>query len=68
MDRFINSFEIDVPSVTADLYDIDPQPNDNYSLLNAHDTDILEEERAQVEPPLSPEFLRMEKARNQIQL
>lgn len=41
MGRFINSFEIDVPSVTADLYDIDPQPNDNYSLLNAHAT-ILE--------------------------
>lgn len=41
MGRFINSFEIDVPPVTADLYDIDPQPNDNYSLLNAHAT-ILE--------------------------
>jgi len=41
MGRFINSFEIDVPSVTADLYDIDPQPNENYSLLNAHAT-ILE--------------------------
>jgi hypothetical protein len=42
MSRFINSFEIDVPPVTADLYDIDPQPNDDYSLLNAHAT-ILEE-------------------------
>jgi hypothetical protein len=41
MGRFINSFEIDVPPVTADLYNIDPQPNDNYPLLNAHAT-ILE--------------------------
>lgn len=42
MGRFINSFDIDVPPVTADLYDIDPQPNDNYPLLNAHAT-IFEE-------------------------
>lgn len=42
MGRFTNSFEIDVPAVTADLYDIDPQPNDNYPLLNAH-AKILEE-------------------------
>lgn len=41
MGRFINSFEINVPPVTADLYDIDPQPKDNYSLLNAH-ASILE--------------------------
>jgi len=41
MGRFINSFEIDVPPVTSNLYDIDPQPNNNYSLLNAHAT-ILE--------------------------
>lgn len=40
MGRFINSFEIDMPPVTADLYDIDPQPNDNYPLLHAHATNL----------------------------
>jgi hypothetical protein len=44
MGRFTNSFEINVLPVTADLYDIDPQPNDNYPLLNAHAT-ILEEKQ-----------------------
>lgn len=36
MGRYINSFEVTVPQLTADLYDIDPQPNEDHSLLNAH--------------------------------
>lgn len=36
MANFANAFEIEVPELTADLYDIDPQPADDYSLLNTH--------------------------------
>ena len=40
MARFVNSFEIEVPELTADLYDIDPQPVDDFPLLNTHAVNV----------------------------
>jgi len=38
---FVNSFEIELPTIEADLYSIDPQPSgDKYSVLNSHTVDI----------------------------
>ena len=43
MGLFVNSFEIETPSIEADIYAIDPQPGgDKYSVLNTH-TENLED-------------------------
>jgi hypothetical protein len=41
MGLFVNSFEIELPTIEADLYSIDPQPSgDKYSVLNSHTEDL----------------------------
>ena len=41
MGLFVNSFEIELPTIEADLYSIDPQPSgDKYSVLNSHTVDL----------------------------
>lgn len=43
MGLFVNSFKIDLPSIDADLYSVDPQPEgDKYSVLNSHTKDLEE--------------------------